>query len=70
MKTLNDILREEFTGILGEDEFVEMIARNKLDAEIIKEAFDVLLEFKHQAVPDRGKTEFENYIINTIKSDK
>jgi len=70
MKTLNDILRQEFNGILNEQEFENFIVDHKLESEIIIKAFDLLLEFKYNPIPDKGKTEFENYIINTIKSRK
>jgi hypothetical protein len=69
MKTLNDILRQEFNEILTKADLAGDVSKYNLDNEIISKAFDILLEFKYNPnSTDRGKTEFENYIINTLKT--
>lgn len=69
MKTLNDILRQEFNSILFTEDFAADISKNNLEPEIIKQSFEILLEFKSNPNSvDRAKTEFENYIINTLKT--
>ncbi len=69
MKTLNDILRQEFHSILFTEDFTTDISKNNLEPEIIKQSFEILLEFKSNPNSvDRAKTEFENYIINTLKT--
>ena len=69
MKSLNDILREEFKEIIQNQDFVSNIFSEKLDPEIIAKAFDILLEFKSNPNSlERAKTEFENYLINTLKT--
>lgn len=69
MKTLNDFLRNEFSEILLTENFAKDASKNALDPEIIKQAFDILLEFKSNPNSvDRAKTEFENYIINSLKT--
>jgi hypothetical protein len=69
MKTLNDILRAEFQEIIHNKDFMSTIFSEKLDPEIISNAFEILLESKYDPNSiERAKTEFENYIINTLKS--
>jgi hypothetical protein len=72
MKSLNDNLREEFGEILKTPEIMEMISIKKLDTDIIKRAFEKLLENKTGAdegsLIDKGRLEFENLIINSIKT--
>jgi hypothetical protein len=70
MKSLDDSLRDEFNKILTDGDYSEKIKSDELDKTIIDKAFDVLLN--HRSTPDRienAKTEFENYIINTIKTN-
>jgi hypothetical protein len=73
MKSLNDNLREEFGEILKTPEIMEMISIKKLDAEIIKRAFEKLLENKtggdESSLVEKGRAEFETLIINTIKTN-
>jgi hypothetical protein len=72
MKSLNDNLREEFSEILNTPEIKEMISSKKLDADIIKRAFEKLLENKtggdESALIEKGRAEFETLIINSIKT--
>lgn len=71
MKTLNDVLREELSAILSTEKFAQITSRKNLDSEIINKAFDILLDFKYNPHSiDRAKTEFENYLINTLKSQR
>ncbi|MFT4661678.1 MAG: hypothetical protein ACI8XB_001958 [Patiriisocius sp.] len=68
MKSLNDTLREEFNKILKEGEVPERIETDKLDLNILKKAFDVLLKFKtNPDLTDKARGEFENYLINQLK---
>jgi hypothetical protein len=73
MKSLNDNLREEFGEILTTPEIKEMIADRKLDADIIKRAFEKLLENKtggdESSLVEKGRAEFETLIINSIKTN-
>ena len=73
MKSLNDNLREEFGEILTTPEIKEMIADRKLDADIIKRAFEKLLENKtggdESSLIEKGRAEFEILIINSIKTN-
>ena len=72
MKSLNDNLREEFEEILNTSEINEIISIKKLDSEIIKRAFEKLLDNKsggdETALVEKGRAEFETLIINSIKS--
>lgn len=69
MKSLNDSLREEFNNVLNKDEFLEKIQSNELDRNILNKAFDVLLKFKSDSdLSDKARGEFENYIINYLKT--
>lgn len=69
MKTLNDSLREEFNKILKEDVIYEKIELDKLDPIILNKAFDVLLKFKYNSdLKDKARGEFENYLINHLKT--
>jgi hypothetical protein len=70
MKSLNDSLREEFNKILKEDGFPERIEADKLDLNILNKAFDVLLKFKSNPdLKDKARGEFENYLINHLKTN-
>jgi hypothetical protein len=69
MKSLNDSLREEFNKILKEDVISEKIELDKLDPIILNKAFDVLLKFKYNSdLKDKARGEFENYLINYLKT--
>lgn len=71
MKSLNDSLRDEFEEILNKEEYKIIIAEKGLNVSILKKAFDILLRHKSDAdAIDKSKTEFENYLINTIKINK
>ncbi|WP_282142786.1 hypothetical protein [Cellulophaga baltica] len=68
MKSLNDSLREELNAILKEDEFSNLIEKEKLDLNTLKKAFDILLKFKSNPdLKDKARGEFENYLINHLK---
>ncbi len=70
MKTLNDSLREEFSKILKNEEILMKINNNNLEMEVLNKAFEVLLKFKSNPdLKDKARTEFENYLINYIKSN-
>lgn len=70
MKSLNDSLREEFNKILKEDGFQERIETDKLDQTILNKAFDVLLKFKSNPdLKEKARGEFENYLINYLKTN-
>lgn len=70
MKTLNDSLRDEFLEVLNND-FQSKIEEDSLDIEILKKAFDVLLRFKLDSdLTDKGRGEFENFLINYLKTIK
>lgn len=72
MKSLNDSLREEFSEILKEDEIQDLIQTKKLDQDLVSKAFDKLLNNKYgqdeDSLVNKGRAEFETYIINTLKS--
>jgi hypothetical protein len=72
MKSLNDNLREEFREIINTPDFIQMISKSKLDSEIIKYSFEKLLSNKtganESALIEKGRAEFEVYIINSLKS--
>lgn len=69
MKSLNDSLREEFNKILKEDRITKKIESDKLDPIILNKAFDVLLKFKYNSdLKDKARGEFENYLINHLKT--
>ena len=74
MKSLNDNLREEFGDILDNEEIAKMILSKNLDSNIIKMAFEKLLENKYgsddPSAIEKGRSEFETYIINTLKTKK
>ena len=71
MKSLNENLREEFQLILKSDEISALIKENKLDHNIINKAFEKLLTNKYLNADDtsKGKTEFKNMIINSLKEN-
>jgi len=71
MKSLNENLREEFQLILKSDEISALIKENKLDHNIINKAFEKLLTNKYLTADDtsKGKTEFQNMIINSLKEN-
>lgn len=72
MKTLNDSLREEFREILNDEDIKEMIVSKELDVRIIEQAFEKLLQNKsgldELSLIDKGRAEFETYIINTLRT--
>jgi hypothetical protein len=71
MKSLNDNLRQEFSEILNTKNFNDEINIKNLDINIINEAFETLLGNKSKSEnAEKGRTEFENYIINIIKSKR
>jgi hypothetical protein len=71
MKSLNDALREEFNEILEKEEYKNIIEAKDLDINILKKAFEVLLKNKSDSdAIDKSKTEFENYLINHIKTKR
>lgn len=71
MKTLNDSLREEFLEILKDKELQQQIQEDSLDLDILKKAFDVLLRFKSDSdQTEKGRGEFENFLINHLKTIK
>ena len=71
MKTLNDSLREEFNAILKEQEISKKIDMNRLDIDVLNKAFEVLLKFKSNPdLADKARGEFENYLINYLKTQK
>lgn len=72
-KSLNDSLREEFKGILEKDENKNLTVSKKLDMTIINGAFEKLLSSDsfYGDEPediDRARSEFEIYIINSLKT--
>lgn len=74
MKSLNDSLREEFAEILKEPEMLEMVKFRNLDPTIIQRAFEKLLDNKYSSDDnssiDKGRADFETYIINTLKTKR
>lgn len=71
MKSLNDSLRDEFNEILQREEYREIISEKKIDLNLLKKAFDLLLRYKSNSdMNDKSKTEFENFLINYFKSRK
>jgi hypothetical protein len=71
MKSLNDSLRDEFEEFLNKEDYKAIIAEKRLNVVILKKAFDILLKHKSDSdATDKSKTEFENYLINTIKINK
>lgn len=72
MKSLNDSLREEFSEILNHPQSKDMISQKKLDQNLIHRAFDKLLDNKNgsdeTSLVEKGRAEFETYIINTLKT--
>lgn len=72
MKSLNDNLREEFKEILNSSEIQEFVTLKKLDNDIIKRAFEKLLENKtggdESSLVEKGRAEFETLVINAIKT--
>lgn len=70
MITLNDSLREEFNRTLKENEFTERVELNKLDLNVLNKAFEVLLKYKSDSdLKDKARGEFENYLINHLKTN-
>lgn len=74
-KSLNDSLREEFTAILADPEYQQLVTAKKLDEQLIKGAFEKLLSGDRflEAQPediDKTRSEFENYILNTLKTKR
>lgn len=71
MKSLNDSLRDEFNEILQKEEYRDIIKQKKLDLDVLKQSFDILLRYKSDAdMAGKSKTEFENFLINHFKSLK
>jgi hypothetical protein len=72
MKSLNDNLRDEFKEILNTTQIQELITLKKLDNDIIKRAFEKLLENKtggdESSLVEKGRAEFETLVINAIKT--
>ena len=72
MKSLNDSLRDEFSEILNDEENQQFIKDKKLDTDLISKAFERLLGNKtgndENSIIDKGRAEFETYIINTLKT--
>jgi len=69
MKSLNDTLRDEYLAALLDPELSTKIEFNRLDLEILKKAFDVLLKFKSSPdLKDKARSEFENFIINHFRT--
>ncbi len=72
MKSLNDNLRDEFGEILKKPEIATLISSKKLEKEIISSAFEKLLDNKYgnedSSFVEKGRAEFETFIINTIKT--
>jgi hypothetical protein len=69
MKTLNDSLRDEFNAILTEHDISKKIDFNDLDIDVLNKAFDVLLRYKSNPdMTERARSEFENYLINYLKT--
>jgi hypothetical protein len=69
MKTLNDSLREEFKTALKKENLLEKIENQQLDKEVLEKAFDILLKFKSSPdVLDKARGEFENYLINHLRT--
>jgi hypothetical protein len=71
MKTLNDSLRGELKAILDSSDFKKLIEFDELEMDVLSKAFDVLLRFKTSPdLLEKARGEFENYIINHLKSLK
>ena len=72
MKSLNENLREEFQEILSSSEISMIITDQSLSRKIIDDAFEKLLSNKYLKNEDtsKGKTEFQNMIINSLKELK
>jgi hypothetical protein len=69
MKTLNDSLREEFRKELNNPELLKKIELHNLDPQILERAFDVLLKYKtNQDLIEKARSEFENYLINHLRT--
>lgn len=69
MKTLNDTLREEFKSVISQDSYKIEISQKSLDVSLLYKAFDVLLQYKSDSdLRDKARSEYENFIINQIKS--
>jgi hypothetical protein len=71
MKTLNDTLREEFNKALSDSTIQQYIRDNEINNNLLQKAFDILLSYKNKKDEiDKARTEFENYLINSIKQTK
>lgn len=72
MKSLNDSLREEFYSILEESEFNDRIENLNIDENLIKKAFEKLIENKSIGNIDDdindARSQFQNLIVNHLKS--
>ena len=73
MKSLNDNLRDEFGEILKNPDIEAIISSKKLEKELISNAFEKLLDNKYSSDDsssiEKGRAEFETFIINTIKTN-
>lgn len=72
-RSLNENIRIEFREIMDQQEFQERIKNKKLDPEIINAALEKLLNGKSSSSRvdeevEGTRGEFENYIINTLKT--
>ena len=69
MKTLNDSLREEFRNSLKNENLLKKVETQELDKEVLEKAFDILLKFKaNPDLVDKARGEFENYLINHLRT--
>ena len=74
-KSLNESLREEFNAILDYPEYQDSIEAKRLDVNVIKGAFDKLLasdrflEAQEEDI-EKARSEFENYILNTLRTKR
>jgi len=71
MKSLNDTLREEFRNSLNNKNLEDTVKKENLDSVILEKAFNVLLKYKSDKENiDKARGEFENFLINSLKSNK
>ncbi len=71
MKTLHELLREEYQKILKEEDISNKILISELKKNILDSSFETLLKFKSEPTQlERAKTEIINNIVNQLISDK
>ncbi len=71
MKTLHELLREEYQKILKEEDISNKILISELKKNILDSSFETLLKFKSDPSQlDRAKTEIINNIVNQLISEK